>query len=234
MEGTTRPRLHPLLTAAAISVTVFSAVGVGALTGFLPNSHSSARESAPTVADAPAQPAALAAEAPAMPAAPAAAPAPRPAKKHVVHAAPKPVEVAAAAPAPEAPPMAASVPPPPPAPVEAAAPVPIGTFGVVESVREASQPGQGSALGPIAGGIAGAILGSQFGHGDGRSLMTIAGAAGGAFAGKEVEKRATSSKKWEITVRLDDGSRRMIPSATAPIWHGGERVRLVDGQVLPI
>ena len=33
MENTRTTRLHPLLTAAAISVTVFSAVGVGALTG---------------------------------------------------------------------------------------------------------------------------------------------------------------------------------------------------------
>jgi outer membrane lipoprotein SlyB len=242
MEATTKPRLHPLLTAAAISVTVFSAVGVGALTGLLPTSHSSTRESSPAAAEAPAAPSvaqAAAVEAPTTPAAPAAAPAPKHVKKHVAHATPKPVVVAAAAP--DSPQMAAAVPPPPPAPVAAApAPVeapasvvPAGTLGVVESVREVTQPGQGSALGPIAGGVAGALLGSQFGHGTGRNIMTIAGAAGGALAGKEVEKRATATKHWEVTVRLDDGTHRTISSPTAPIWHGGERVRLIDGRLQP-
>ena len=51
----TTSRLHPLLTAAAISVTVFSAVGVGALTGLLPNSiGSSQREE--VVSALPAEP----------------------------------------------------------------------------------------------------------------------------------------------------------------------------------
>ena len=36
-------RLHPLLTAAAISITVFSAVGVAALTGLVPASIGSAK-----------------------------------------------------------------------------------------------------------------------------------------------------------------------------------------------
>ncbi len=36
--GKTRSSLHPLLTAAAISVTVLSAVGVATLTGLIPSS----------------------------------------------------------------------------------------------------------------------------------------------------------------------------------------------------
>src|SRR5258706_4156707 len=43
---TTKPRLHPLLTAAAISVSVFSAVGVAALTGALPHSRGSSAPAA--------------------------------------------------------------------------------------------------------------------------------------------------------------------------------------------
>src|SRR6185503_10719509 len=42
----TKARLHPLLTAAAISVTVFSAVGVGALTGLIPTSFGSQKQAA--------------------------------------------------------------------------------------------------------------------------------------------------------------------------------------------
>jgi len=71
MEGTARPRLHPLLTAAALSATVFSAIAIGALAGFLPNAQSGTKQSAPALAQVPADPAAPAAapEAPPMPAA---------------------------------------------------------------------------------------------------------------------------------------------------------------------
>ena len=40
----TNTRLHPLLTAAAISLTIFSAVGVASLTGLLPQSIGSQKE----------------------------------------------------------------------------------------------------------------------------------------------------------------------------------------------
>ena len=51
-----RPRLHPLLTVAAISVTVLSAVGVGAMTGLLPHSSGTTKDAEPVVVAAPAQP----------------------------------------------------------------------------------------------------------------------------------------------------------------------------------
>jgi hypothetical protein len=34
-------------------------------------------------------------------------------------------------------------------------------------------------------------------------------------------------------VRLDDGSYRTLKSDVAPYWHGGERVRLLDGKLTP-
>ena len=42
--------LHPLLTAAAISVIVFSGVGVAALTGLIPTSKGSVKEETPVAA----------------------------------------------------------------------------------------------------------------------------------------------------------------------------------------
>src|SRR5829696_3527652 len=79
METNTKT-LHPLLTAAAVSLTVFSAVGVAALTGLIPHSKGSAKDATPV--------AAVAVEAPAIKSepipAPQAAPAPKPAKKPVV------------------------------------------------------------------------------------------------------------------------------------------------------
>jgi len=238
METNAKPRLHPLLTAAAISVTVFSAVGVGALTGLLPTSHSTTKEPAPLVAEAPISqsvPQAAASEAaPAMPAAPAASPTPKPVKKHVAHKAPKVVASADAAYAPAAPDLqAANVPPPPPAPVEAQKPVVDPSLGIVQSVKEVTHEPKSNGVGPIVGGIAGAVLGNQVGHGMGKNIATVLGAAGGAYAGKEIEQKQRATKSWEITVRLDDGSYKTIDSPTAPFWHGGERVRLIDGQLRP-
>ena len=244
MENSPKAGLHPLLTAAAISVTVFSAVGVGAMTGLLPHSFGSTKEAAPAAQLAPAE-AVPAPTAPALadtnsmpPASAAATPAPihKPAaKKHVVAHASKPASLPRAT----EPDLAAAPPPPPPgpvaqAPVEAPKPVPAGTLGVVESVREVSTPAKESnGVGPIAGGIAGAVLGNQVGHGMGRNIATVLGAAAGAFGGKEIEKQARATKHWEISVRLDDGSRQTISSQTEPFWHGGERVRYLDGRLTP-
>jgi outer membrane lipoprotein SlyB len=201
-----RPRLHPLLTVAAISVTVLSAVGVGAMTGLLPHSSGTMKDAEPVVA----------ASTPAPQATPVMKPKP-------VHRAAKPqptqpVQVAEAAPIAQAPLPA----------------VPAGVFGTVESVKESTTPGDGgSGVGAIGGGIAGAVLGNQFGHGSGRSIMTVLGAAGGALAGKEIEKQHNATKRWEVSVRLDDGSYRTLSSPSLPYWHTGDRVRFLDGKLQP-
>jgi len=207
-----RPRLHPLLTAAAISVTVFSAAGVAALTGLLPHSLGSSKEAEPVVA----------ASTPAMPAAaPQATPVvkPKPARRAAKPQPTQPVQIAAAAPIAQAPQPA----------------VPAGVFGTVESVKEVTTPGDGSSgVGAIGGGIAGAVLGNQFGHGTGRSIMTVLGAAGGALAGKEIEKQHNATKRWDVTVRMDDGAYHTLSSPSLPYWHAGDRVRFLDGKLQPV
>lgn len=60
-----RSGLHPLLTAAAISVTVFSAVGVATLTGLVPSSIGSQKDAPVVLEAAPALPAEPAQEKPA-------------------------------------------------------------------------------------------------------------------------------------------------------------------------
>jgi outer membrane lipoprotein SlyB len=100
-------------------------------------------------------------------------------------------------------------------------------------VHEIEQKGEGSWMGPVAGGVGGAILGKQMGKGTGNTIMTILGAAGGAYAGHEIEKRVRSTKRWEVSVRLDDGSVRSVSYDAAPAWRSGERVRYVNGAILP-
>ena len=223
METISKPRLHPLLTAAAISVTVFSAAGVAALTGLLPHSLGSSKEAEPVVAaSTPATPAPQAAVETSMPAAaPQATPVvkPRPVHRAAKLQPAQPVQIAAAAPIAQAPQPA----------------VPAGVFGTVESVKEVTTPGDGSSgVGAIGGGIAGAVIGNQFGHGSGRSIMTVLGAAGGALAGKEIEKQHNATKRWDVTVRMDDGSYHTLPSPSLPYWHAGDRVRFLDGKLQPV
>jgi len=222
METTHRPLLHSVLTAAAISVTVFSAAGVPALTRLLPHSLGSSKEAEPVVAPpTPATPAPRAALETSMPAAaPQATPVvkPRPVHRAAKPQPTQPVQIAQAAPVAQAPLPA----------------VPAGVFGTVESVKEVTTPGDGrSGVGAIGGGIAGAVLGNQFGHGTGRSIMTVLGAAGGALAGKEIEKQHNATKHWDVTVRMDDGSYRTLSSPSLPYWHAGNRVRFLDGKLQP-
>ena len=196
--------LHPLVAAAAISIIVLAAVGVGVLTGLLP---SPLAKSAPTqeVAEAPASTGG------------------RDFGKAAAHA-PAPARQAAARPASRSAPVYRE----PARPVAATC----GNCGTVESVRALQVQGQGTGLGAVGGGVVGGVVGNQFGGGSGRTALTVLGALGGAYAGNEVEKRVRSSTQYEMTVRMDDGSVRTFHSASAYPWRSGDPVRVVNGSVV--
>ena len=61
--------------------------------------------------------------------------------------------------------------------------------------------------------------------------MTVVGAVGGGFAGNEVEKRVKSTKSYEVTVRLNDGSSRIISEGALPAWHIGDKVKVLNGAI---
>lgn len=103
--------------------------------------------------------------------------------------------------------------------------------GVIESTREVQSQGEGSGLGAAGGAIVGGLLGHQVGGGRGQQIATVAGAVGGAIGGNQIEKSMKSTKSYEIVVRLDDGSSRVVQQATAPAWRSGDRVRLIDGVI---
>ncbi|HEY3074938.1 MAG TPA: glycine zipper 2TM domain-containing protein [Burkholderiales bacterium] len=221
METNTN-RLHPLLVLAAISLTVFSAVGIAALTGLIPHSKGSVDEPTPiTAAQAPVTE-------PAPAPAPEVMPAPQPVKKHVAktHAAPKvaAAEVPSFTPAP-----IAQTPPVYEAPRPLVKP---GALGTVVAVREVEQKGDGSGVGAVGGGLAGAVLGHNIG--DHNKLVTVLGAAGGALLGNQIEKQARATKHWELTVRYDDGTTQTFNSDAQPFWHQGDRVRLYEGKLQPV
>jgi outer membrane lipoprotein SlyB len=96
-------------------------------------------------------------------------------------------------------------------------------------MREVAAKGEGTGLGAVAGGLGGLILGKQVGNGTGNKIATVLGAAGGAYAGHQIEKNARTTKSYEVGVRMDDGSYRTVALASAPTWRTGDHVRVVNG-----
>lgn len=105
--------------------------------------------------------------------------------------------------------------------------------GVVESVHAIEKQGEGSGAGAVAGGVLGGVAGHQMGNGRGQDVMTVIGAVGGAVAGHQIEKNMKKSKVYNVTVRLDDGTTRVVSLNSAPAWRAGDRVRVQNGQLHP-
>ena len=84
----------------------------------------------------------------------------------------------------------------------------------------------------IAGGIAGALLGSQVGHGRGTTVAEVAGAAGGAYAGNEAEKYIKRTKHYEVIVRLQDGGSQALSYPAQPSFKVGDKVRVEAGALV--
>jgi outer membrane lipoprotein SlyB len=103
--------------------------------------------------------------------------------------------------------------------------------GVIESTRMVDTKGEGTGVGAVGGAVVGGLIGNQVGGGHGKELATVVGAVGGVMAGNEIEKRVKSSKGYEVTIRLEDGSSRVIHQSNAPAWQTGDRVKVVDGAI---
>jgi outer membrane lipoprotein SlyB len=98
----------------------------------------------------------------------------------------------------------------------------------VLGVRVEKRAGESNALGAVAGGAAGALLGNQVGSGSGKTIATIAGAVGGAYAGKKIQEKATERTVWIVDVQYDNGRRSALTLDHDPRLQRGDRVR-TDG-----
>ena len=139
---------------------------------------------------------------------------PTPAPRKVVRAAPEPTYTS-----------------PSPAPTRVAAAPVCAVCGSVESVTAVERSGKpdGVGIGTVAGGVLGAVLGNQVGHGNGRTVATILGAVGGGYAGNAIEGRVRKVTVYEVAVRMENGSRRVVEVAQPP--SVGSRVT-VNGSTL--
>jgi len=97
--------------------------------------------------------------------------------------------------------------------------------GHVTAVTAHEKAGDSNAVGLIAGGVAGAVLGHQVGGGLGKDLATLAGAAGGAYAGKKIQENMGASQFWTVSVRYTDGRTENFEFAQNPGVAVGEAVK---------
>jgi outer membrane lipoprotein SlyB len=112
-------------------------------------------------------------------------------------------------------------------------------YGVVQSIDLVRADGgtvgvNNIGIGTIAGAVVGGILGNQVGGGSGNTAATVIGAAGGAYAGHQLEKRNQSQPAgdaFKFTVRLNDGSYQSVTQSTNADIRVGDRVQIDNGVV---
>ncbi len=111
-------------------------------------------------------------------------------------------------------------------------------YGVVQSIELVPQGntantgigGSGIGLGTIAGAVVGGIVGNQVGSGRGNTAATVIGAAGGAYAGHELEKRSNrQSDAYRVSVRMDNGAYQTLTQGTTADIRVGDRVQVDNG-----
>lgn len=156
---------------------------------------------------------------------------PKPAKPVVVHK-PQPVRQAGGSATQPAPQVVAQAPVQPSyTPVQTQRAAVCASCGTVEYVQEVKEKGPSTGLGAIGGAVVGGLLGHQVGGGNGKKVMTVVGAAGGALAGHEAEKHVRASSAYDVQVRMEDGSVRTFRRAE-PVAVGS-RVT-VDGSTMRV
>ena len=87
--------------------------------------------------------------------------------------------------------------------------------------------------GAVAGAVVGGLVGNQVGGGDGKKLATVAGAVGGAYAGKRIAENSEKTR-YRVTVRLDDGHLETVTQSGVGDLHVGSSVRIKNGKAVRI
>lgn len=235
-----KQRLHPLIATAAGAVIVASLAATAAITGIFPKASSSNAQngqtqaaliaSQPAVDTAAAASAALAAQGQQQAAEQAAAQQKAAEQKAAIaQAEPKP------APRPAAPHRRHTTAPQPPQYAQQPS-APAQTYcqscGTVVAITQTRTPGQSSGIGAVGGAAAGGLLGNQFGHGNGRTAMTIIGALGGGLAGNQVEKQVRAETDYQVQVQMESGATRTFTYHNPPPFGQGQRVRIENGTLV--
>jgi len=103
--------------------------------------------------------------------------------------------------------------------------------GTIVEVKVVDVPGKGSGVGAVAGGVGGAVIGHQIGE---NRTGTVVGAAVGAVAGHQIERQARMHKRYDITVKMNDGSTRKFSdeSGAQIALKSGDKVKVAQNGTL--
>lgn len=93
--------------------------------------------------------------------------------------------------------------------------------GTIESVQEVLHRVEGQ---PVAGALAGALIGGFLFHGDGPA--TLFGAATGAAIGAAASQGSAEYRTYQVLVHFDDGSRGLFLFRDYSPFAPGQRVAL--------
>jgi len=106
--------------------------------------------------------------------------------------------------------------------------------GTIVEVKEVDVAGKGTGIGAVAGGVGGAVVGHEIG---GNKAGTAVGAVVGAVAGHQIERQARAHKRYDVTIRMSDGSIKnwSDESGTQIALKSGDKVRVgQDGSLKPL
>lgn len=240
---TPRRRLHPLVATAAVSVIVLSTVAVASLLGWIPTPWAESTGQPPVheaqvQAEAEAQQASADADASSGVVGEAGV-APPAAQSSASAQGRAEAQSSAAAPAKSASASKSSSSQASAASKSSASSAACANCGVVETVRTVQVPQKNegyNVVGTVAGGVVGGVVGHQFGGGSGKDALTVLGAVGGALAGHEIERNIRQQQTvthYELTVRMDNGSKRTFRSSQPFAYASGDHVRVENDQLLP-
>jgi outer membrane lipoprotein SlyB len=105
--------------------------------------------------------------------------------------------------------------------------------GTVASTRTYERAAErASGVGAGGGAVVGGLLGNQVGSGNGRTLATIAGAVGGAYAGNRVERNMHKVTYTDVRVRMAKGGYRTFTEQGRSRFGNGDRVRVQGGRLV--
>ncbi len=105
-------------------------------------------------------------------------------------------------------------------------------YGTVDRIEVINRSDNNNVAGMVIGGIVGGLLGNQVGGGTGNTVATVAGVAGGAYVGNQVQGRQRASHETlRVTVRLENGAYQTVTTDNITDLRSGDRVRVDGGSI---
>ena len=96
----------------------------------------------------------------------------------------------------------------------------------VRPIKVSTQNGAGTAIGGIAGGVAGSTIG---GGSTAHTLGAVGGALLGGLAGNAAQEGLTSQQGYEYIVRLDNGNTVSTTQGADVLLNPGQRCQIIFG-----